>query len=104
MGVYRHNYGAFGRLVLCAPWMIAEMRERAERGAAVAEATAPDAPPYGEGYRTRFSVSSGVRRATTRRAYGRVTNDDPAARYIEFGTEDTPRHRTLGKALDAMGE
>jgi hypothetical protein len=101
MSAYHHNYRAFGKLVLQSPAMVAEMRKRAERIKERAEATAPDAPPYGEGYKYRFSVSSGIRKGKTTRAYGRVTNDDPAARFIEFGTEDTPRHRTLGKAMDA---
>lgn len=111
---YTHDYGAFDRVVLSASWMVANMRERAERVKDAAEAMAPDAPPIGEGYKYKFEASAGVRTSPTRRAYGRVTNTDEAARFIEFGTSEgmdrlgrhhgaTPRHRTLGKALDAAG-
>jgi hypothetical protein len=33
-----------------------------------------------------------------------VSNDDmPTALFVEFGTKNNPRHRTLGNALDAAG-
>lgn len=101
MSTYRPNRKGFDDEVLCAGFMVAEMAARAERIKAVAEATAPDATPFGEGFKYSFVVESGVRKRKTRRAFGRVTNTDPDARYIEFGTRDTPAHRTLGKAADA---
>jgi hypothetical protein len=114
MSVYKHNKAAFDRLVLCAPFMIGEMHARAENVQAFAEATAPDATPFGTGYKFRFSSESGVRKNVTRRAFGRVTNDDPDSWYIEFGTRDvvdskgrkrgaTEPHYTLTRALDAAG-
>jgi len=90
--------------MLCSPEMQADMRARAERVAARAQATAPyDADSKdGTHYRDAFSVESGVRGAgRSRRAYGEVSNDDAAAFQIEHGTKKTPKHRTLGKALDA---
>jgi len=90
--------------MLCSPEMQADMRARAERVAARAEATAPyDADSKdGTHYRDAFSVESGVRGAgKSRRAYGEVVNSDPAAFPIEHGTSKTPKHRTLGRALDA---
>jgi hypothetical protein len=103
---YRHDYAAFDEHVLCAPFMVAEMLRRAELVKARAEATAPyDATSTdGTHYRDSFSVSAGVRVEKTRRAYGRVSNDDAAALFVEFGTEHNPRHRTLGNALDAAGD
>jgi hypothetical protein len=53
-------------------------------------------------YRDHFSATAGLR---TDRAYGRVSNDDmPTALFVEFGTKNNPRHRTLGNALDAAGD
>lgn len=96
----RINYRGVGEM-LCSPWMVAEMHRRAERVAERARVTAPHSSGQ---FAASFEVSSGIRQARTRRAYGRVTNTDPAARYIEFGTEDTPAHRTLGRALAAAKE
>ena len=89
--------------MLCSPEMQADMRARAERVAARAQATAPyDADSKdGTHYRDAFSVESGVTAGKSRRAYGSVTNDDGAAFQIEHGTKKTPKHRTLGRALDA---
>jgi len=117
MSTYRHDYKAFGALVLNAPWMEADMRARAERVKALAEAIAPYDPTDrdGEHYRDFFEADSGTHGGIHHdRTYGRVSNTHPAARYIEFGTAEsvddkgrkhgaTPRHRTLGKALDAAG-
>jgi hypothetical protein len=105
MGIeYHHDYAAFRRNVLKADWMAAEMYERALRVLARAEATAPfdaDDPDLVH-YRDHFSATAGLR---TDRAYGRVSNDDmPTALFVEFGTKNNPRHRTLGNALDAAGD
>jgi len=103
VSTYRPNKAAFDREVLCAPFMVAEMAARAERGKAAAEASSPDAAPIGVGFKYRWEASAGVRRIESRRAYGRVSNTDPDAVYIIFGTKDTPSHRdTIGRALDAM--
>lgn len=103
---YHHDYAAFDRLVLCAPFMVAEMLKRAERVKLRAEITAPyDAEdPDLVHYRDHFEVSAGIRVVKTRRAYGRVSNTDmPTALFVEYGTKNNPRHRTLGNALDAAG-
>ena len=113
---YNHDYAAFGRNVLNAEWMEAEMLRRAEQGKVFAEAHAPYDPQDadGEHYRDAFSVSSGKHGGLHKdRAYGRLTNDNSAAALVEFGRPAgvdkngraypaQERHRTLGSALDAM--
>ena len=104
MGIdYHHDYEKFRANVLKADWMAAEMYERALRVLARAEATAPfyANDPDKQHYRDAFSATAGLRED---RAYGRVTNDDKAAVFVEFGTKNNPRHRTLGNALDAAGD
>jgi hypothetical protein len=100
---YHHDYAAFRRHVLKAPFMAAEMLKRAERVKARAEITAPFDPddPDGQHYRDAFSAEV-VEDAE--RVRGRVSNSDKAALFVEFGTEHNPRHRTLGNALDAAGD
>lgn len=97
---YRHDYVAFREHVLKAPFMAAEMLRRAEKVKAHAVAHAPFDPddPDGQHYRDAFSAEV-VEDAE--RARGRVTNSDKAAVFVEFGTKNNPRHRTLGNALDA---
>lgn len=105
MATYRHDYVAFDRLVLSAPFMIAEMEKRGDRVLARAELTAPyyaeDAD--GEHYRDDFELEVGIRETPTRRAFARVSNHNSAAFLVEFGSKNNPRHRTLGNALDAAG-
>lgn len=99
---FRWDYKG-GADMLTMPGMQAEMRRRAENVQAAAEASAPvgRGPNAGQ-YKRSFSTSSGVRdRGRSRRAFGRVTNDAPEALYVEYGNRNTPRHRTLGRALDA---
>ena len=107
MGTYQHDYAAFGELVLCAPWMVAEMRSRAERGLAVAEMVAPVGSPaegdeHAGRYKASFSVDSGIQVHATRRAYGELSNSAPEALYVEFGTRNNPAYRVLGRAMEAM--
>ncbi len=104
---YRASYKGIGEM-LRSPEMQAHMRGRAEKVKAAAAAAAPRRTGT---YASSFEVSSGVRESgRTRRAYGRVTNTDPKARWLEYGTGPgenglrTPRFRTLGKALDAAGD
>lgn len=116
MSTYRHNYKAFGDEVLRAAFMVAEMAQRAAKVKARAEAIAPDATPFGEGYKFSFESSAGIgrRKDGKRTAIGTVSNTDPAGLIIEYGSHEgidrkgrkhgaTPAHRTLGKALDAAG-
>lgn len=112
---YSHDYAAFDRLVLCAPWMVENMRVRAERVKAFAEAHAPYDVDDTDGthYRDSFEIEAGIREGKTRRAYGRVSNTDmPTALFVEFGFKGgidkngneyaaQERHRTLGAALEA---
>ena len=106
MATYRHDYAAFDEHVLCAPFMVAEMRRRAENVKAFAESHAPYDPNSKDGthYRDAFHVEAGVREGKTRRAFGRVSNSDDAALFVEYGTKNNPRHRTLGNALEAAKE
>jgi hypothetical protein len=107
VSVFKGSVNGISQLVTSAA-MQADMRRRAERVKAEAEATAPvgtRGPDPGQ-YKRSFSVSSGVRTgragtARSRRAFGRVTNDAPEAFFVEYGTVHNPRHRTLGRALDA---
>lgn len=114
---YHHDYAAFDENVLCAPFMVAEMLKRAERVKLRAEVTAPFYADDvdGEHYKDDFDVTAGIRETPTRRAYGRVTNDNSAAVLVEFGRPAgidkngkhygaQERHRTLGNALDAAGD
>ena len=41
-------------------------------------------------------------RSRSGRPMSTVSSDDPGAISIEFGTEDTPAHRFLGRALDTL--
>jgi hypothetical protein len=106
VSVFKGSVNGVSQLVT-SPEMQADMKRRAEQVKAEAEATAPvgRGPNAGQ-YKRSFSVSSGVRTgragtARSRRAFGRVTNDAPEAFFVEYGTVHNPRHRTLGRALDA---
>lgn len=100
MGAVRTSYRGIGQL-LCADFIVAEMVRRAEKVKALAETTAPDYTPLGEGYKYEFEIVSGVRKRKTRRAFARVRNRSTHAMWVEFGGQNTPKHRTLGRALDA---
>lgn len=105
MSTFNADYEGIGEM-LCAPFMVAEMRRRAVKVEVRAEATAPE---YAEGphpgrYKAAFRVESGVRHGRTARAYGRVVNDAPEARWVEYGSKNNPRRRILGRALDAAKE
>jgi hypothetical protein len=108
MGRYNASYEGIGQM-LRSKEMQAAMHALAEKVMVRAQAIAPFDPddPDGMHYRDAFEVSSGVREPTgtqTARAYGRVTNADSAAIFVEFGTKNNPKHRTLGRALDALKE
>lgn len=103
MTTYRLDPAAFREHVLNAPWMVEEMRQRAERGKAFAESIAPDAPPYGEGYIASFKVDAGTNGGVHHdRAYGTLSNSDDAAVFLEFGTEKMPAQHILLRSLDVM--
>lgn len=98
---FKANYEGIGAM-LRSEHMAARMLARAEKVKARAEATAPRSgdtrdKPYAE----RFKAST---RHRADRVVGVVSNDHPASIQIELGTENTPKHRTLGRALDAAKE
>lgn len=73
-------------------------REKAETVAAAAKL---DAPVRTGTYRDSIQVASGIVRG---RAMGRVFSDVRYAAVLEFGTPDTPKFRTLGRALDSIAD
>lgn len=100
MSKYQQSYRGIGDM-LSMPAVQAEMLRRAEKVKALAEAAAPvyETGPHPGRYKAAFEVSSGVRRVPSRRAYARVTNTAPEALFVEYGNVNTPKHRTLGRAL-----
>jgi hypothetical protein len=102
VSTFRPSYRGIGEL-LTAEFLQAEMVRRAELVKAEAEATAPDYTPHGVGYKYEFEVTGGIKESKkgTKRAVGRVTNHSGHAIWVEFGGQNTPAHRTLGRALDA---
>jgi hypothetical protein len=109
--------------MLVMPGMVTAMRGFAERAKPIAEGMAPvdegyttasgrRVPPRHPGrYKSAFSVSSGIRprdqdppRARVRhaRAFGRLSNSAPEARFVEFGTESMQAHRVLRRAMEAL--
>lgn len=93
---YTHNYAAFGKQVLCAPFMKSAMGEAAERIMVYAISISPVRTGR---YKSSFKVTTGIRSTGTRRAYGAVTNSAPYAAAVEFGLGNVPRHRVLGKSI-----
>ncbi|MGZ6806390.1 MAG: HK97 gp10 family phage protein [Mycobacteriaceae bacterium] len=108
MGKFNPSYVGLGEVLRC-PEMQAEMRRRAERIKAAAEAMAPvgDAAKgdkHPGQYKASFHVESGSGPSLRGvRAYGRVTNDAPHAAAVEFGNSHSPAQHVLGRALDAAG-
>jgi hypothetical protein len=102
---YTQNHKAVGEM-LCAPFMVAAMRKRAERGKEFAESIAPvdETGPHPGQYKAAFDVEAGVRQPKTRRAFGRLVNTAEAAFYVEFGTVHNDAHHVLRKTLEVMGE
>lgn len=99
---YEHDHGAFGREVLCAGFMLANMGARASRVKAVAEAISPE---YTGEYKGSFGtyVHVGHSGGPEQRAIGTVYNSSDHAHIVEFGGGPTPRYRILGRALGAAG-
>lgn len=97
MSSFKASYRGIGEM-LRSPAMQAEMLRRAEKIKARAEATAP--AESGE-YKASFEIESGVKHGKTSRAYALIRNTSDHAAAVEFGWKNTPRHRTIGKALDA---
>lgn len=107
MTTYRLNPAGFRAHLLNAPWMVAEMHRRAERGKDFAEDVAPvdeDGPHPGR-YKESFTVESGTRGGIHHdRAYATLRNHAPEAIYVEFGTERQEAEHVLTRAMDVMAE
>ncbi|HEY5201194.1 MAG TPA: HK97 gp10 family phage protein [Acidothermaceae bacterium] len=106
MGKFTPSYSGIGEL-LRADFIEADMVERAFKVLARAEATAPYDVKDRDGshYRDDFTVEStshGGYRGD--RAEASVVNGNSVALMVEFGNKNTPKHRTLGKALDSAGD
>lgn len=98
---FRASYGGIGKMIR-SPQMQAEMRRRAEKVKAAAEAASPI--ESGE-YKGSFRVTSGARGGLKKdRAYGRVTNTSSHAFYVEYGNSKVSAHHTLRRALRAAGD
>lgn len=106
MATVKLSYDGIGEM-LSSPAMQREMKRRADKIKDAAEAASPvggAGDPHPGRYKASFSSSSGIRpkgAGRTRRAVGQVVNDSPEVYYVEYGTKTTPRHRTLGTAMDA---
>jgi hypothetical protein len=103
MTTFRPSYAGIGQMLRSAD-MEKAMLQLATHVMARCEETAPvdELGPHPGRYKAAFRVSSGVQHRRTARAYGRVTNDAPEARFVEYGTKNNPRHRTMGAALDVV--
>jgi len=92
---------AFEAELLRTPEMVHALGEIAEKKAAKARRTAPvgspDEDPHPGRFRDSIDSDAGLEDG---KALGRVYSDDPDFRYIEFGTEDTPRWATLRNCLE----
>jgi bacteriophage HK97-gp10 putative tail-component len=104
MTTFNASYKGIGEL-LVADFIRAEMVRRAGKVLVRARATAPDYEPLGVGYVDEFELTSGtkVSKKGTRRAVATVRNGSKHALYVEFGGQNTPAHRTLGRALSEAG-
>lgn len=100
MATYSPSFKGLAEL-LKSPEMVAAMESIAQRGKAYAESIAPrDTGEYASRFSVASSRSGGVHHD---RAVAYLINDDPASLSIEYGTSDTPKHRTLGRTIDALG-
>jgi len=103
MADFKPNHAGLGEL-LNSDGVEAEMVRRAAAVMAAAEASAPFDPAskggthYRDAFRVEHRKHGGIHND---RAEASVVNDDDAAVYIEYGTGSTPKHRTLGHAIDA---
>lgn len=84
--------------LLVSPGMHRLVTERAHAGMAYAISISPDAPPYGEGYISSFTVESGltVREAGSERAAAELINTSDHATLVEFANGE----RILGRTVD----
>lgn len=94
---YKPNHKGIGQLLVSSD-MHRLVTDRARDGMAYAISISPDAPPYGEGYISSFSVESGlvVNESGSRRAAARLVNSASHATLVEFANGE----RILGRTVD----
>lgn len=98
---YKLNHTAFREELLNAPWMVEEMRKRAERGKAYAEQIAPvDTGQYAASFEVESGTHGGIHGD---RAWALLSNSDPAAPYVEFGNGHDHGEHVLLRTMDVMG-
>lgn len=110
MTSYHLDKAAFRVEVLNAPFMVAEMKARAEKALAFAESIAPVDPKAAHPglYKASFSADSGTNGGVHHdRAWGELSNDAmvgdfPLAVAVEFGTQHQAGQYVLTQALDVM--
>lgn len=114
MATFKLDRVAFREHVLNAPWMVEEMRGRAERGAEFARSIAPvdEASPEPGRYRDSITADAHTYGGVNHdRAVGIVSSDVTTADgkanlsvIVEFGTEKQDGHHVMGRTLDALGQ
>lgn len=94
---FKPDHEGIGDL-LRSPGMHDLVRDAAEYGKAYAESIAPDAPPKGQGYITRFRVESGMTEiiAKARRPVAHLVNIDPYAAAVEWEYD----YHILGRTIE----
>lgn len=101
MADLRWDYKAFGEFLRSAE-MAAEMERRIKKVEAIAIATAPvdEGGPHPGRYKSSFRTEVDRRGGAKHdRAVGRLLNDSPEALFVEYGTQNNPRHSTMRRAL-----
>lgn len=104
MSTFHASYAGIGEMLRSAEMQAAMHRIVEEKMLPYAVSISPYDPKSTDGthYVDAFEVSSGVHHGKTSRAYGRLTNTDAAALYVEYGTKNNEAHRVLGRSLDAV--
>lgn len=92
---FRLDYKAMGE-VLKGDIGLAAVLPKAEKVKELAETIAPYYAADQDHYKDHFSIEVGEKHD---RMVVTVKNDSDHALAVEFGRGNTPRHRTLGKAL-----
>jgi hypothetical protein len=105
---YQLDRAGFEEHLLNAPWMVAEMRRRAEAAAEYARSIAPvdeDGPHPGR-YRDSIGVDSGTHgtpgSAKQARAWAEVRATDPDSAHIEWGNGHDDGAHVMTRTLDAL--
>lgn len=108
MPKYTLNRAAFEEHLLNAPWMVAEMRRRAESAAEFARSIAPvdESGPHPGRYRDSIEVASGSHGTPGSREHARawaeVRATAPEAVYVEWGNGHDDGAHVMTRTLDAL--